>query len=479
MDDFTQNLVLSRLTYGPTASSRSALSSLGLKAWLNKELAGKSPEDSIFLSGQSAFPSSMETLTQTIENPLYRRRAYWVSRELAALTTLRRIYSSNQVLETLAEHFADYLPVPLFSQADIYRMDYDKTIRANLKKTYPELLVATAFHPAMLTSLNGQTNTAASPNENFGRELLELFTVTPKLKYSEKDVLQASLMLTGINFSLASNELRAIPSRHHFGKISLLGFSHSNLPTESSATIVSRAAQMIKYLALLPATAEEFSIRMARRYVSESPSKKLLDLMKRTYISTKGSIPAVFRAMALSPEFLSTKPSKVKRPVEHLASSVRALDLDLSAQMQELAKSRSLDFNDLNPLTTILDRQGHLPFDWSTPDGFPDYSDAWTTFGGQAQRWNITAKVAQGAMRNVFTVPAFANLLSQSTSVSAVIDQVVKTTLSSPLRAQDKQRMVSLIEANVNRAQTPQQQFAKISSMAYGLVMATEEWNLR
>jgi hypothetical protein len=39
--------------------------------------------------------------------------------------------------------------------------------------------------------------------------------------------------------------------------------------------------------------------------------------------------------------------------------------------------------------------------------------------------------------------------------------------------------MVSLIEANVVRTQTPQQQFAKISSMAYGLVMATEEWNLR
>jgi hypothetical protein len=39
--------------------------------------------------------------------------------------------------------------------------------------------------------------------------------------------------------------------------------------------------------------------------------------------------------------------------------------------------------------------------------------------------------------------------------------------------------MVSLIEANVNRAQTPQQQFFKISSMAFGLVMATEEWNLR
>jgi hypothetical protein len=126
-----------------------------------------------------------------------------------------------------------------------------------------------------------------------------------------------------------------------------------------------------------------------------------------------------------------------------------------------------------------LDRQGHLPFDWGTPDGYPDYSDAWTTFGGQAQRWNITSKISQGAMRAVFATPAYASLLSQSTSVSAVIDQVVKITLSSPLRAGDKQRMVSLIEANVVRTQTQQQQFAKISSMAFGLVMATEEWNLR
>jgi hypothetical protein len=479
MDDFTTNLILSRLTYGPTASSRSKLTSMGLKSWLSKELAGISPEQSIFLVNKDAFPSANQTLAQTIENPLYRRRAYWVSRELAALTTLRRIYSSNQVLETLAEHFADYLPVPLFSQADIFRMDYDRTIRANLNKTYPELLVAAAFHPAMLISLNGQTNTAASPNENFGRELLELFTVTPKFKFTEKDVLQASLMLTGINFSLASMELRAIPSRHHFGKISLLGFSHSNLPTDSPSTIIARATQMIKHLALLPSTAEAFSIRMARRYVSEIPSKKLLDLMKRTYMATKGSIPAVFSAMVLSPEFLSSKPSKVKRPAEHLASSVRALNVELSAKLKDMAGAGSLGFNDLNPLTTILDRQGHLPFDWGTPDGYPDYSDAWTTFGGQAQRWNLTSKISQGAMRGVFTIPAYASLLSQSTSVSAVIDQVVKITLSSPLRAGDKQRMVSLIEANVVRTQTPQQQFAKISSMAFGLVMATEEWNLR
>jgi hypothetical protein len=452
---------------------------MGLKLWLKKELAGKSREQSIFLVNDDLFPSAKQTLAQTMENPLYRRRAYWVSKELAALTTLRRIYGSNQVLETLAEHFADYLPVPLFSQADIFRMDYDRTIRENLKKTYPELLVSAAFHPAMLTSLNGQTNTAASPNENFGRELLELFTVTPKFKYTEKDVLAASLMLSGINFSLASYELRAIPSRHHFGKISLLGFSHSNLPTDSSATIIARATQMIKHLALLPATAEAFSVRMARRYVSEIPSKKLLDLMKRTYMATKGSIPAVFSAMVLSPEFLSSKPSKVKRPAEHLASSVRALNVELSAQLKDMAGSGSLDFNDLNPLTTILDRQGHLPFDWGTPDGYPDYSDAWTTFGGQAQRWNITSKISQGAMRAVFATPAYASLLSQSTSVSAVIDQVVKITLSSPLRAGDKQRMVSLIEANVVRTQTQQQQFAKISSMAFGLVMATEEWNLR
>lgn len=479
MDDYSANLVLSRLTFGPTQASRSKLSAVGLKSWLSQELAGKSEEESVFLRSKTAFPSLHQTLAQTIEDPLYRRRGWWVSRELAALTTLRKIYSSNQVIETLAEHFADYLPVPLYSEADISRMDYDKTIRANLKNTYPELLVATAFHPAMLVTLNGQTNTAASPNENFGRELLELFTVTPRAKYSEKDVLQASLMLTGINYSFASLELRAIPSRHHFGRINLLGFSNPNPPTESSATILARASEMIRHLALLPATAEEFSRRMARRFVSENPSQKLLDVMKSTYLATQGSIPSVFTAMVLSPEFLSTKPSKVKRPAEHLASSIRALNLNLANPLRELGASKAAISNQLNPLTNLLYRQGHVPFDWGTPDGFPDYSDAWTTFGGQAERWNLTAKLSQSSMRNLFTSPAFETLLTQSTVVSEVIDQVVQRTLSGPLRAADKQRMAALIEANVIRTQSRQQQFFKISSMAFGLVMATEEWNLR
>lgn len=480
LSDWEANLILSRITAGPTQESREQLKNQGLSSWLKLELATPRPETHPLLRDRTVFLSNSLNLEQTFTHPNYRRRYERVAREAAALALLKRLYSVNQVRESLVEFVSDYLPVPLYSAAEWARMDYDRTVRSGVLRTYPELLQSLSLHPAMLFYLNGQTNTAETPNENFGRELLELFTVTPAAKYSEQDVLNAARMLSGISFNLIRFETLANPVRHHFGRISLLGFSHGNQRTESSTVILSRARQMIAALALTPATARAFSHRMAKRFVSDQPPQEITKAMEATYLATKGSIPAVFTTMATHPLFMSSQPTKVKRPSDHLTSSMRALGIQpLIRGEAPAAPEGFVESETFNQLLSNLDKQGHVPFDWDTPDGFPDHAAAWSTFGSQVQRWNLTTKLSQNLVKNQFSAPAFSSSLLSYSSHSSLVEMVSKQLLSGPLRPSDALEISNLLIKNDPRTLPDLERRTRVVGMCFALVMATEEWNLR
>jgi uncharacterized protein (DUF1800 family) len=472
--------VLSRLTYGTTEAESLAVRELGLKTWIENQLSSKRTETHPLLQNDSAFLSKRLTLRETYNHPNFRRRFERVSSEVAGFAAVSRAFSTNQIRETLVEFISDYVPVPLFSDADWARMDYDRVIRDGINATFPKLLASLAMHPAMLFYLNGQTNTASHPNENFGRELLELFTVTTRHGYKESDVLSASKMLSGISFSLVEYKTIARPTDHYFGPINVLGFTHNNPRTDSSDVILSRASQMIIFLAKLPATAKEFSRRMATRYLSDKPDAKLLSAMEKTYLDTQGNIFAVLTTMALHPAFLSTPPSKVKRPAEHMFSSMRALGLDLSSQLTDKRLSTELLASDaLNPLLAILSRQGHIPFDWETPDGFPDQALSWSTFGGQIQRWNLTSRLGQGNLKSIFSDPVFSEKILGFSDIPDLVGKVTQTLLSAGMRASDETEIVKLLQKNEPRGLSDMERRKRLCGMCFALVMASEEWNLR
>jgi uncharacterized protein (DUF1800 family) len=473
-------LALGRLTYGPTAETLKQLTGKNLSLWLSSELSEVKPEQHPLLSGKTAFLTQRLNLQQTFRHPNFRRQTQNISEEAAAFTTIKRFYSTNQVLETLVELMSDYVPVPLYSPADWARADYDKVIRNNVLGTYPKLLAQLSLHPAMLYFLNGQTNTAVQPNENFGRELLELFTITPEAGYSEKDVLSVARMMSGISFSLIDFQTRATPSEHFFGRISVQGFTHANARTSDSKVILGRAQQMINHLAKQPATAEAFSYRMARRYLNDDPSPELIQAMKSTYLKTSGSIPKVLTTLVAHPDFLATPTVKVKRPAEHLASTVRALGLELSENLLEDKFEKGvLVIDALKMVLAILNQQGHLPFDWDTPDGFPEHASAWSTFGGQIQRWNMSTKLSQHHLKNIFSEPGLGQEILGYSTMDDLVTRVSRQLLSSPLRAFDQQEIVGLLTKNIYKQLPDQQLRERMSRMAFALVMATEEWNLR
>jgi len=296
---------LNKLTYGPTRADRDQIRKLDISAWLADQLDPAKPEDPEVAANLALFralPLDIPTLQVTLP---YSISAGYVADELAQTTLYRRMKSSRQTFETLVEFLSDYVPVPLHNEP-IYRLSYDRdVIRKNALGTYPQLLWDAAMHPAMLRLLSGYANTKQHPNENFGREVLELFTVTTATPYTQDDVVNAARVFSGIYYDDKLATLVAAPTKHWNGAVKVLDWTDPN-PGTTAQQILDTAQSLIMHLALMPETATAFARRTARRYATDKPSDDLVKTLAAQYLTTSGSIPQVLTALVNHRDFIAS-----------------------------------------------------------------------------------------------------------------------------------------------------------------------------
>jgi Protein of unknown function (DUF1800) len=471
-------VALTKLVYGFSAADRAQFKKLGFAAWLKDQLDPGKPENQFVAKSLKAF-GSLNLLPSEAHNTFpYSTGNYLVADETTLATFLRRYWSDRQVFEMLTEFFHDYLPSP--RGVDDYNLaHYDATIRSNVLGTYPDMLLASSRTPAMLSSLNGNENERDHPNENYGRELLELFTVTTAYQYTQQDVVSAARVLTGIRYWSDNTSLQVDVNRHWNGPVALLGWSDAN-PGGSKNAVLATSESMIRYLALLPATAKAFSVRMARRFVSDVPPDSLVAQMADTYTKTQGNIPEVFTTMAMSKEFASSFRAKVKRPSEFVGSVIRGLGLSLNRDILpgDVSKKYFLDGNPVQPLWQLATMQGHSPFGWPFPNGYPDTAAPWITMAAQINRWNVAHQYAYGWGPDSLSQPDYAKLLPASANTSEkVIDAVSQLFLGAKLPADERVAALAMMKS-VGYGEAPNR-LRRQTQIAVGLVLSKPEWNLR
>lgn len=120
------------------------------------------------------------------------------------------IEQDRSILEKMVLFWHNHIPVefyPVFSGRRDY--DYLMKIRRLALDDFKELVLAMTLDPAMLIYLNGQFNSAGVPDENYARELQELFCIGkgPNANFTESDVQAAARVLTGWRFNWETNEV--------------------------------------------------------------------------------------------------------------------------------------------------------------------------------------------------------------------------------------------------------------------------------
>jgi uncharacterized protein (DUF1800 family) len=197
----------------------------------------------------------------------------------------------------------------------------NETLRANATGNFRELLTRVSQDPAMLQWLDNQENVKGKPNENFARELMELFTLGIDGGYTETDVREAARAFTGWSYrrglpTLGGPKFLFRANLHDVGAKEFLG-ARGNFNGED----------VINHLCTLPRSSRYITEKLIRWFVTPTPEPAYVDRMDRVFRNADLEIKPLLRAIMLSPEFVAPENRRkiVKNPADFCITTARQL----------------------------------------------------------------------------------------------------------------------------------------------------------
>ncbi|MGL5826162.1 MAG: DUF1800 domain-containing protein [Nocardioides sp.] len=364
---------VARFTYGPNRRVAGQVRDAGGgRAWFDRQLRPGKIRDGRGSEIDSWYPAltlSPRTLLDRADRDI--QESFELTQDLARWTILRRTYSDRQLHEIMVEFWSNLLNVPIGTDNPswMFRPSYDRVIRKYALKRFDKMLKKTITHGAMGLYLDNAFSTKEYLNENLGREVLELHSVGVG-KYDESDVLDSARLLTGYRVDPFPDARRHYDdSAHYTGRVRIMDFRHPNRKADGRKA----TRKYLRYLAHHPATARRIAHRLCVRFVSDEPSRDLVRTVARAYTRSGTKIAPTLRAMVDHPEFMGSKRAKVRMPLEDSIATIRAMDATITKPEGE--------GHFVGYLLSALGGNGQTPFNWPTPDGYPEHSAAWANAG--------------------------------------------------------------------------------------------------
>jgi uncharacterized protein (DUF1800 family) len=267
---------------------------------------------------------------------------WWLDRMIATSTPLR-----EKLTLLWHGHFAT-----AFSKVHRANLMYDQNqlFRTSGAGNFETLTQALAKDPAMMIWLDTQTDIASDPNENFARELMELFTLGLG-NYTEDDVMAGARAFTGWGLTPGTYQFVLRPRRHDSGTKTFLGQTGNfdgtdivHIVTHQPASALWVTSKLWSHLAYPVAPTDPIVAPLAAAYAQD------LD------------VTSLLRAILMHPEFTSTtaKQGLVKQPVEWVVGAARALGLN--ADLQSSSSAGSTTRAGRSPLAGALTLLAQEPF---------------------------------------------------------------------------------------------------------------------
>jgi uncharacterized protein (DUF1800 family) len=297
--------------------------------------------------------------------------------------------------------------------------EQNRLFRAHALGNFPTLLHDVARDPAMLRWLDSNANRKASPNENFARELFELFTMGEG-HYTEQDVREAARAFTGWFVNRQAGFVYVFNrNQHDFGAKTVFGRTGE----WDGDDVIDIALDQ-------PATAEFMATKLFTYFVHDHPSPTTISRLADTFRRSGYEVRDLVRAILRSPEFSSDEAyhALVKSPPEHVIGSLK-----------------SLGIADASPtLVNALNRMGMILFNPPSVAGWA-WGPAWINTATLLERMNAANTLLQsaGKANDGNSLVARFGGPSPAAIVRSVLDALVDGDVSGQVRA--------AIEADVAR----------------------------
>ncbi|HPF41414.1 MAG TPA: DUF1800 domain-containing protein [Phycisphaerae bacterium] len=246
----------------------------------------------------------------------------------------------------------------------------NQLFRRNAHGNFRSLLLAVTEDPAMIIYLNTQQNRKGKPNENYARELMELFTMGEG-EYTERDIKEAARAFTGISIDRRTGKSIYRANQHDFGKKTFLGKTGDFHP-----------ADIIDIILEQPATAEYMARKFWEFFAYENPEPEIVHALADTLRKNRYEIKPMLTAMFRSDAFYSQRArfTHIKSPIELLVGTMRTLEITPV---------------DTEAMVFGLQTMGQTPMQPPNVKGW-DGGETWITSSTLFNRYNVLGRLLTG-----------------------------------------------------------------------------------
>lgn len=382
------------------------------REWLLQQFKRWQPAPAAYANARTTTQLASETLKtrqtlRTAQSPddkkaaqtAVNKEAQQIYRDEILMRVSAALDSQTPFLDRLAVFWANHFAVSanggqIMALAGAFERE---AIRPNLLGSFEELLVSVEQHPAMLLFLdqarsegpnsavaqraakrNGKRKTTVS--ENLAREILELHTLGVRSGYTQDDVTQFALALTGWSIGSvgpnSANEkaglFRFRPVMHEPGARTIIGKTYAQEGVDQGLAV-------LRTVATAEATARHIATKLARHFIADDPPAAAVDRIAKAFLASGGDLPTVYKALIDSPEAWQSEAAKFKTPWDWTISAMRGLGLP--------AQGRP-------PTHLLLNQLGQPVWRPGSPAGWDDIAGSWASADTLVRRVEVAQTFA-------------------------------------------------------------------------------------
>ncbi len=403
--------------------------------------------------------------TDIIELRLRSWAAWWIGQMVDQQRNLR---------EKLTLFWHNHMPT---QTAIVYQseMQYgmNQLLRSHCKSNFKQLMHDVTLQPGMLYYLNGYLNIASAPDENYGRELLELFTLGQGSGYTEEDVQAAARVLTGWTIQQEVNDVPVLPTAifyppNHTTANKQFSAFFNNTVIQGQSGPNAGEAELNALLDMILANEEcsRFICREIYRFfvhgeISEEAEADVIEPLAELFrdnIAAPDQVAIVMRALLTSDHFFSTtiRGCMVKSPVDLVVGDYRLFGFPTPST--SLPEARHLVNLEQYWLVAYAGQNLLEPPNvagWTAYYLYPSYDELWLDTATYPQRNNSLLAVVYGTVETPsdtvlpdnadlsfrVDIVAFVQQLSAPANPNTLIQDLVDLLYVNPISATVKQQL--------------------------------------
>mgnify|MGYP000266987699 CR=1 FL=1 len=337
---------------------------------------------------------------------------------------------------------------------------HHQIFRTNCLGNFKQMVKAVTIDPAMLRYLNGYLNAKTAPDENYGRELQELFTIGKEggAPYTEEDVKTAAKILTGWRID-ANNNTYFDATRHDTNNKSFSAFYNNKIIVGKSGANGALETDELLDMIFQKTELAKFICRKLYRYfvyyyIDANVEANVITPLATAFINNNYEIKPVLKLLLESEHFYDAIyiGAQIKSPVDHVIGFLRQFEIGFPDSITDYVDAYAL----YNNMVTQMNAMGQSLVDppnvagWPAYYQSPEYNELWINADTLPKRNKFTdlmletgytkngKKVAVNTINFVKSVcldPADPNLLIDSL-FGFLVSTEITTTLKTSLKTQ-------------------------------------------